>query len=180
MAAISLAAVCEVLRFLTQHYAQYRAKKTGLVLVSCLNYLIKSSLFKKNLEMNYQLDEQGYTSMLDKQTASFLTYPEYHLHVMDLIFYIIFTLCLGVYLFRFNLFIGLVIAFIGYLLSSTVIGKFVRSASISEQSARKNRTNTVISVLRLKNYAKARAFETVFYNMIQAARLKEITARHSV
>ena len=99
---------------------------------------------------------------------------------MDLILYLILTLCLGVYLFRFNLFIGLVIGFIGYLISSTVVGKFVKTASLNELSARKARISTAVSVLRLKNYAKARAFENVFYNMIQASRLKELAAKHSV
>lgn len=167
--------VCfEVLRFALKHYAAFRSQKLGIILVSSLNYLVKTDLFKKNLETNYAMTELDYQTLLDKSTLAFESYPTYHLFIIEFTIHFILTTLLGFYIFGLNFFGGFFLLLVGFLLASSLFSSSAKRLTARYNKAKQTRIETVLNTIKSKLYIKARAWEVLFFNRIQRVRKHEL------
>ena len=177
---IFCAVALEVLRFYMKQYATYKAQKLGIVLTSSISHLIKTNLFKKNLEVNYQMDDEAYQTLLDRHVPSFEKYPIYHLFIIEYSMHFILTTVFGIYIFLLNFFGGFILMLLGFLAITSMFSSLSRSRSKDYLSLKAARVSQVLNAIRNKFYLKARNWEIPFYNKIQAAREKELNALSSM
>ena len=174
------ALVLEVARFSLKHFATYKAERLGLTIVSSLNYLVKTALFKKDIEVNYNLGVKEYLDLLDKHNPSFERYPIYHLFVIEFSIHFLLTTTFGFYIFRINFFGGFLILLIGFLVVSSMMSGPTKSRSKFYQKAKLQRIANVLELVRSKLHIKARGWEMIFFNKIFRIRQRELDARSSL
>lgn len=177
---LSIALVLEVLRFYSKQYATYKAQKLGIVLTSSISHLIKTQLFKKNLEVNYQMDDEAYQTLLDRHVPSFEKYPMYHVFIIEYSMHFILTTVFGFYIFLLNFFGGFILMMLGFLAITSLFGSLSRNKTRNYLNLKAARVSQVLNAIKNKFYLKARNWEVPFYNKIQAARHRELDALSSM
>ena len=177
---LSIGGVFEIFRFLLKHFANFKSQKLGMVLVSSLNYLIKTTLFKKNLETNYNMKEQDYQVLLDKQTHSFESYPMYHLFIIEFSIHFLLTTILGFFIFRLNFFGGFFLLLVGFMITSSIFSGPTKKRMANYTKAKLSRIDLVVNTIKSKFYIKARAWEILFFNRLQRVRDQELDSKRDL
>jgi ABC-type multidrug transport system fused ATPase/permease subunit len=174
------AVVMEFARFHFKQYATYKAQKLGIVLTSSISHLLKTELFKKNIETNYFLDDDSFQTLMDKQVQSFDKYPMYHLFIIEFTMHFLITTVCGFYIFMMNFFGGFVLLLLGFITVTTIFGSLSKQKSATYLRLKAKRIAYVLNTIRNKLYIKARNWELLFYNKIIRCRDQELEAHSSL
>lgn len=172
-----IAVLVEVFRYHLRQYAIFKAQKLGIVLTSSISHLIKKELFKKNLEVNYKMDDEGYQTLLDRHVPSFEKYPMYHLFIIEFSMHILLTTIFGFYIFLLNFFGGFILMLLGFLSITSLFSSISRVKSRNYIQQKSARVTEVLNAIKNKLYIKARNWEIPFFNRIQKARERELDAQ---
>jgi ABC-type multidrug transport system fused ATPase/permease subunit len=172
-----IAVVVEILRYHLKQYAVFKAQKLGIVLTSSITHLIKTELFKKNLEVNYKMDDEDYQTLLDRHVPSFEKYPMYHLFIIEFSMHILLTTIFGFYIFLLNFFGGFILMLLGFLAITSLFSSISRVKSRDYIQQKSLRVTEVLNAIKNKLYIKARNWEIPFFNRIQKARERELDAQ---